>query len=59
VIAEKFEIGDWSFERARLPAAPHIVFNALRHGREAVPFQNSDARSFPQPRIGVQAIFFP
>jgi hypothetical protein len=27
-------------------AAPYIVFKDLRHGWEAVPFQNSDAGSF-------------
>ena len=44
--SRNFEIGDWGLERARLPAAPHAVFNDLWHGWEAVPFQNSDAQSF-------------
>jgi len=41
------EIRGWSFEGARLQAAPYIVFKDLRHGWEAVPFQNSNADSFP------------
>jgi hypothetical protein len=40
------ELGDWSLERARLQAAPHIISEELRHGWEAVPFQNSTAGSF-------------
>ncbi|HXM19773.1 MAG TPA: hypothetical protein VN948_00735, partial [Terriglobales bacterium] len=36
----------WSLEGARLQAAPYIVFKDLRHGWEAVPFQNSNAESF-------------
>jgi hypothetical protein len=40
------KFGDWSLEGARLQAAPYIVFKDLRHGSEAVPFQNSDAGSF-------------
>jgi hypothetical protein len=32
--------------KARLEAAPCIVFEDLRHGWEAVPFQNSNAESF-------------
>jgi hypothetical protein len=45
-LRKNFEIGDWGFERARLPAAPQTVFNDLWHGWEAVPLQNSDAQSF-------------
>jgi len=45
-LRKNFEIGDWGFERARLSAAPHIVFSDLRYGWEAVPFENSDAQSF-------------
>ena len=33
----------WSLERARLRAAPYIIFKDSRHGWEAVPFQNSSA----------------
>ena len=40
------EIGWLHLERARLQAAPHIVFKDLRHGYEAVPFQNSHTASF-------------
>jgi len=40
------EISGWSLEGARLQAAPYIVFKDLRHGWEAVPFQNSNAESF-------------
>jgi hypothetical protein len=40
------EIIGWSFEGARLPAAPYIVFKELRQGWEAVPFQNFNAKSF-------------
>jgi hypothetical protein len=39
-------ISDWSLEGARLQAAPHIVFKGLRHGWEAVPFQNFNAENF-------------
>ena len=39
-------MGDESFERARLEAAPLSNLNDLRHGWEAVPFQNSYARGF-------------
>jgi hypothetical protein len=41
------EVCDCSFEGARLPAAPYIVFKDLRHGWKGVPFQNSNAESFP------------
>jgi hypothetical protein len=44
-LRKNLEISGWSLEGARL-AAPYIVFKDLRHGREAVPFQNSNARSF-------------
>ena len=46
LFAENFELGDSGFERVRLKAAPHIIFNDLRHGWDAVPLQNSDAQSF-------------
>src|ERR1700674_291788 len=45
-LAETAEISGWSLEGARLQAAPYIVFKDLRHGWEAVPFQNSNAESF-------------
>ncbi|HXM22412.1 MAG TPA: hypothetical protein VN948_14245, partial [Terriglobales bacterium] len=45
-LAENAEISGWSLEGARLQAAPYIVFKDLRHGWEAVPFQNSNAESF-------------
>jgi hypothetical protein len=38
----------WRLERARLRAEPCIDFKDLRHGWEAVPFQKSNAKSFPQ-----------
>jgi hypothetical protein len=45
-LRKNLEISGWSLEGARLQAAPYIVFKDLRHGWEAVPFQNSNARSF-------------
>jgi hypothetical protein len=39
-------MSDRSLERARLQPAPHIDLVDLRHGWEAVPFQNSNAESF-------------
>jgi hypothetical protein len=48
-LPESPELGDWSLERARLQAAPYIISKDLRHGSEAVLFQNSAAGSFPQP----------
>jgi hypothetical protein len=44
--AEKAKNGRLGFERARLAAAPYIVFKVLWRGWEAVPFQDSDAESF-------------
>jgi len=38
-------VSGWSLEGARLQAAPHIDLVDLRHGWEAVPFQNSNAGS--------------
>jgi hypothetical protein len=35
-------------ERARLQAAPYIVFKNLQHGWEAVPLQEFNAQDFPQ-----------
>jgi hypothetical protein len=43
-LRKNVESGVWSFERARLQAAPCIVCKDLRHGWEAVPFQNSNAQ---------------
>jgi hypothetical protein len=45
-LLKNVEISGVSFEGARLQAAPYIVFKDLRHGWEAVPFQNSNAESF-------------
>jgi hypothetical protein len=45
-VRKNAEISGWSLEGARLQAAPYIVFKDLRHGWEAVPFQNSNAESF-------------
>jgi hypothetical protein len=45
-LLKNIEISGWNFEGARLRAAPYIVFKDLRHGWEAVPFQNSNAKSF-------------
>ena len=59
VVAEKLEIRDWSLERARLSAAPHIVSSDLRHGCEAALFQNSDAQSFFRNRRSVSAACYP
>ncbi len=40
------EISGWNLEGVWLPAAPYIVFKVLRHGWEAVPFQNFRRREF-------------
>jgi hypothetical protein len=50
-LRKNFETGDRGFERARLSAAPHIVFSDLRHGWEGAPLQtlNADLSFFPQP----------
>jgi hypothetical protein len=40
------EIGGWGFERARLQPRLTALFKDLRHGWEAVPLQNSNAREF-------------
>ena len=47
-------MGDEGFERARLQAAPLSDLNDLRHGWEAVPFQNSFARGFFRSLLGIK-----
>jgi len=49
-LRKNFEIGDWSFERARLSAAPLQNSDAGRFSANCstVPFQNFDAKSSPQ-----------
>jgi hypothetical protein len=46
-LRKNVEICGWGLEKARLRAEPYIDFKDLRHGWEAVPFQKSNAKSFP------------
>jgi hypothetical protein len=45
-LAEKHRNQRLGLERARLQAAPYIVFKNLRHGWEAVPLQEFNAQDF-------------
>jgi hypothetical protein len=47
-LRKNVEISGWGLERAGLRAEPYIDFKDLRHDWEAVPFQKSNAKSFPQ-----------
>jgi hypothetical protein len=45
-LAENSKIGGWGLEGARLQPRLKALFKNLRHGWEAVPLQNSNAREF-------------
>jgi hypothetical protein len=47
-LRKNVEISGWGLERAGLRAEPYIDFKDLRHDWEAVPFQKSNVKSFPQ-----------